>query len=132
MRSIVEQFYADDPQITGALESFCTAALNLPVPEAGALVMVDMDPTQFITEGQRLTVLVDTEASAVGPCELDFSALEYVLTQRGAVALAKGYNAIRPLPDVSSVRPVYRYLYRRLEVQGKVELESWMAHPVLF
>ncbi|HZR43443.1 MAG TPA: hypothetical protein VFB12_25235 [Ktedonobacteraceae bacterium] len=94
--------------------------------------MIDMDPTQFLTDGGRLTALVDTEAYAVGPCELDFIALEYVLDQRGAAALTKGYNTIRPLPDLSRVRSVYRYFCRLIGIQKKTDLETWMAQPVLF
>jgi len=30
------------------------------------------------------------------------------------------------------VRPVYRYLYRLLGVQGPVPLAAWLAWPILF
>jgi hypothetical protein len=63
---------------------------------------------------------------------MDFIALEYLLDPPGAAAVARGYNAIQPLPDLSAVRPVYRYLYRLLEAQGRAELEIWMAHPAVF
>ncbi len=132
MRMLVEQFYLGDAQITEWLEPLCKTALMLPAPEAGALIMVDMDPTQFLTDGRRLTALVDTEAYAVGPRELDFIALEYLLTQQEVEALARGYNAIQPLPELSAVRPVYRYLYRLLEAQGRMELAAWMAYPARF
>ncbi len=132
MTMLVERFYQDDVQIGAALPSFCEDALVLPPVENGALIMVDMDPTQFLTDGDHLTALVDTEAYAVGPRELDFIALEYVLTSREATALARGYNAILPVPDLSVVRPVYRYLYRLIEIQGREPLETWMNWPALF
>jgi hypothetical protein len=94
--------------------------------------MIDTDPTQYLADGQRLTALVDTEAYVVVPREMDFIALEYLLDPPGAAAVARGYNSIQPLPDLSAVRPVYRYLYRLLEAQGGAELEIWMAHPALF
>jgi hypothetical protein len=132
MSMLVEQFYQNDAQIKAALPSFCEDALLLPSVEDGALIMVDMDPTQFLTDGERLTALVDTEAYGVGPRELDFVALEYVLTSHEAVALARGYSAILPVPDLSVVRPVYRYLYRLIEIQGRMPLETWMGWPVFF
>ncbi len=94
--------------------------------------MVDMDPTQFLTDGERLSALVDTEAYAIGPRELDFIALEYVFAPREASALARGYNTILPVPDLSVVRSVYRYLYRLIGIQKRMPLETWMSWPVLF
>lgn len=129
---LVEWFYQDDSQIKAALPSFCEDALRLPPLENGTLIMVDMDPTQFLTDGEHLTALVDTEAYAVGPRELDFIALEYVLAPREAAALARGYSAILPVPNLSVVRPVYRYLYRLIEIQGREPLEMWMNWPPLF
>lgn len=55
------------------------AALALPVPEYGALVMPALDPAQCLAEGKLITALVDTEYYGVWPRELDFVALEYVL-----------------------------------------------------
>lgn len=53
-----------------AIEPLCTAALQLPPLEAGALVLVDMDAPQFLTDGGLLTGLVDTEAYVIGLREL--------------------------------------------------------------
>jgi hypothetical protein len=132
MTMLVEQFYQNDAQIRDALAPFCEDALRLPPLEEGALIMVDMDPTQFLTDGERLTALVDTEAYAIGPRELDFIALEYVFAPREAAALARGYNAILPVPDLSVVRSVYRYLYRLIGIQKRMPLETWMSWPILF
>ncbi len=132
MTMLVEQFYQDNVQIRDALPLFCEDALCLPPLEDGALIMVDMDPTQFLTDGERLSALVDTEAYAIGPRELDFIALEYVFAPREASALARGYNTILPVPDLSVVRSVYRYLYRLIGIQKRMPLETWMSWPVLF
>lgn len=132
MSMLVHQFYQQDAAIKGALSPACEAASQLPPLETGVPVLIDMDPTQFLTDGEQLTALVDTEAYAIGPRELDFIGLEYILDQQGATALARGYKRILPLPHLSQVRPVYRYLYRLLEVQGSVELDEWMKHPPLF
>lgn len=132
MRMLVHQFYQQNAAIKEALSPTCEAVSELPSVEAGVPVLIDIDPTQFLTDGELFTALVDTEAYAIGPRELDFIGLEYILDQRGATALARGYNGVLPLPKLSQVRPVYRYLYRLLEVQGSVELDVWMRHPPLF
>jgi hypothetical protein len=132
LRLLVQQFHQGNARICAALEPMCAAALQLPPLEAGALVMIALDPTQFLTDGERLTGLVDTEAYVIGPRALDFIALEYVLNQPGAAAVARGYARLLPLPDLAAARPVYRYLYRLLEVQGKPDLDAWMEQPAVF
>lgn len=130
--SVVDRYYRGQPEIEALLEPICMAAQALPAPEAGALVLPDLDPSQFLWDGERITALVDTEAYAIGPRELDFIALEYVLEAPQAVAVAEGYRRVLPLPDLTQVRPVYRYFYRLLRIQGRVEIERWMNWPVLF
>jgi Ser/Thr protein kinase RdoA (MazF antagonist) len=132
MRLLVDQFYQHDARISAALEPMWAAALQLPPLEVGALVMIDLDPTQFLTDGEHLTGLIDTEAYVIGPRAFDFIALEYLLTQPGAAAVARGYAGLLPLPDLVAVRPVYRYFYRLLEAQGKIDLAEWMARPRVF
>lgn len=132
MRRLVAAHYGDDRRISEASEAMQAAALHLPVPGAGSLVMVDMDPSQFLTDGTRLTALVDTDAYVVGPRELDFIGLEYVCDQRSAAAIARGYRSLLPLPALSGVRPLYRYLYRLMEVQDAIDLDRWMQQPAVF
>jgi hypothetical protein len=95
-------------------------------------VMLDVDATQFLGDGGHITALVDTDAYVVAPRELDFVGYEYELDAPGAAAFARGYRAILPLPDLTSARPVYRYLFRLLGVQGTVPLEEWLAWPAWF
>lgn len=130
--ALVARYYADDAAIAGALTHFHDAALRLPAPTAGALIMLDVDATQFLTAGARITALVDTEAYVVAPRALDFVGYEYELDAAGAAAFAAGYRTLLPLPDLTAVRPVYRYLYRLLGVQGSVPLDEWLAWPILF
>lgn len=132
MRELVAGFYPGDDQIQEQLEPICEAALALPAPAAGALVMPGIDPTQFLTDGVRLTALVDTEAYVVGPAALDLVALEYVLDAQQAQALAEGYQRVSPLPDLALVRPVYRYFCRLIRIQGSVPLNQWLSAPALF
>lgn len=130
MKAVAAQCYRNDRAITAALEE--TAVLRLPPPQEAALILVDMDARQFLSDGSRVTAVVDTEAYAIGPPELDFIALEYVLDREGAGAVARGYEALLPLPDLSAVRPAYRFLYRLFAVQGEVDLERWMAWEPVF
>lgn len=132
MRQLVRHFYAHDAAIAAALAPACAMAAALPVPESAALVMLDVDATQFLTAGSRLTALVDTDAYAVAPRALDFIGYEYELDAERAAAFAHAYRTILPLPDLAAVRPVYRYFYCLMEVQGAVDLAEWLHWPVCF
>ena len=133
MRELVAQFHSNNAAITAALEPMCEAALALPAPEYAAPVMVDLDPRQFLTDGQRVTAIVDTEGYVAAPRALDFIALEYVMDAPTAEAFKRGYSAYLSLPDLTARRPVYRYFYRLLEVQGgEVPLDVWLNWPALF
>lgn len=132
LQEMVPRFYPAVPGFTAALPALCRDLLALPPPEAGALVMPDLDPTQFLAEGDRLTALVDTEAYGVRPRELDFVALEYLLDAAGVAACSRGYARVMPLPALAAVRQPYRYLYRVLDVPEEVALETWLAHPARF
>lgn len=121
-----------DPTLSAPLEELCAAAFALPAPTAATLVMIDVDATQFLTDGTRLTALVDTDAYAIAPPALDLIGYEYELDAPAAAAFAAGYRTIAPLPDLTAVRPVYRYLYRLLETQGAVPLDAWLAWPRVF
>ncbi len=66
------------------------------------------------------------------PPALDLIGYEYELDAPAAAAFAAGYRTIAPLPDLTAVRPVYRYLYRLLETQGAVPLDAWLAWPGVF
>lgn len=132
MEQLVVRFYRGNTEIEAQLRPMCEAALALPAPKAGALVMADMDRSQFLTDGVQLTALVDTEAYVVAPRELDLIGMEYVLDTRGAAFVAEGYREVLPLPDVSAVRRVYRYFCRLIRIQGAVRLDKWLAWPNLF
>jgi aminoglycoside phosphotransferase len=129
---LASRFFSEDQRIMAALEPICLAALELPPPASATLVMVDLDVCQFLSDGRHITAVVDTEGYVVGPRELDLIALEYLLDQAGAAAFARGYQTVLPLPDLTPVRALYRYLYLLLEVQGQADLDEWMGWPNLF
>ncbi|MDJ1475143.1 nitrate reductase [Bacillus sp. LS15-K4] len=131
-KELVNMFYSDNESIQNAFPTFESQLSSLPAPKESTLVLIDMDPTQFLSDGTTITGLVDTEAYAVAPREFDFIGLEYVFTEKEAHAFKQGYETIMPLPHLEECRHPYRYLYRLLSVQGSVELEKWLSHPVYF
>lgn len=132
LRLLAHTFFVDDAAIMALLPDMTALALRLPPPENLTFIHLDIDPTQFLTDGERVTALVDTEAVVLGPRELDFLALEYVFGAAEAAAFAKGYAGVLPLPDLSAVRPLYRYLQRLMEVQGDDPIDEWMNQPEVF
>lgn len=132
MRLLIAGFYGPESPLAAPLERCCAAALALPAPTWAAPVMLDVDATQFLAEGGRLTGLIDTDAYAYGPPALDLLGYEYELDAPSAAAFADGYRAVAPLPALAAVRPVYRYFFRLLGTQGAVPLDEWLAWPDLF
>ncbi|RWS44294.1 nitrate reductase [Bacillus mycoides] len=131
-QNLVNIFYSDNECIHNAFHTFESQLSSLPAPKESTLVLIDMDPTQFLSDGQSITGLVDTEAYAIAPREFDFIGLEYVLTDKEARAFKQGYETIMPIPRLEKCRQPYRYLYRLLSVQGSVELKKWLHHPSYF
>lgn len=110
----------------------CQEAQRVPVPSSASYVMMDMDASQFLTNGERVTAVVDIEGYVIGPRELELVAFEYILDHNAAQMFKKGYTSILEFPDLSKVRYVYRYFLRLLEVQGSKPIDKWMNHPILF
>lgn len=131
-KELIERFHSHNSKIRNRLKEFISQTASLPVPKEASFVLIDIDPTQFLIDGQRITGLVDTEAYAIGPREFDFIGLEYLFTNTEAAAFRKGYETISPIPILTQCREPYRYLYRLLSVQGNVDLDEWMEHPSFF
>lgn len=132
MDGLLAQFYRSRPDIYAAGANWVRAAAGLPAPTHAVPILLDIDPTQFLTDGRDLTALVDTEGYAYGPAVYDLVALEYLLDGPRAHAFARGYETRLALPKLADVRPVYRFLQRLMELQGAVEIDSWMGHPTWF
>jgi aminoglycoside phosphotransferase (APT) family kinase protein len=124
--TLTHRFHGDDPAFTRTARELLGEIDALPVPICAAPVMLDIDPTQFLADGERLTGLIDTEAIVLGPPELELVALEPLLDEASAAAFRAGYG---PLPDLDAVRPFYRYLSLLMEVQGDLPLAEWMHGP---
>ncbi|MCL6452921.1 MAG: phosphotransferase [Alicyclobacillus sp.] len=132
MEHLLNRFYHDSPEFQRDAPRWMEAAATLPAPACAVPILLDMDPTQFLTDGERLTGLVDTELYAYGPAAYDLIALEPLLDRPHAAAFARGYQTVRPMPDLRPVRPVYRFLQRLMELQGPVPLDAWMRAPAWF
>ncbi|ETT88578.1 phosphotransferase [Viridibacillus sp. FSL R5-0477] len=128
----VSRFHFKEERIKNMLPEINNLINGLPVPEYSTFVLVDMDPTQFLSDGREITGLVDTEAYVIAPRELDFIALEYVLDEKSVEDFKEGYERVMEIPDLTKYRVPYRYLYRLLAVQGSVDIESWLGHKSLF
>ncbi|MBM7583701.1 hypothetical protein JOC86_000238 [Bacillus pakistanensis] len=132
IQDIVDRYYRNHSSILLKLDEMIDRIITLPPLDYTSYVLVDMDPTQFLSNGEVITGLVDTEGYAVAPRELDFIALEYVLDEKSAAEFQKGYEKVLDLPDLTKCRLPYRYLYRLLSVQGDVNIEEWLEHKYLF
>ncbi len=125
--------YPDDPRLSEWIAPMSAAAAQLPPPDAGVLIMPDISPYQFLQDKGQLVAMVDIDAYAVGPRELDFINLEYWFDQRSADLFCQGYGEILPLPQLHTVRAVYRYLCRILTIRTDIDyVERWMSWPELF
>jgi fructosamine-3-kinase len=131
MEELVSKFYSET-EIESKLLEMIESLMKLPTPNYATFVLIDMDPTQFLTDGSQITGLVDTEAYVLAPREFDLIGLEYILDKKSAAAFQKGYEKIMPLPNLTQCRRPYRYLYRLLSVQGSVEINKWLQHPSVF
>lgn len=132
MRVMVEREHADDAAMGEVLAAALEELRGLPAPGAFCPVMVDLGPGQFLTEGGRITGLVDAEAYVAAPRELDFISLEYELDERAARPFLEGYRSVLDAPDLSRCRTAYRFFYRLMGVKGSVDIRRWMAQPKLF
>ncbi|MCY8921528.1 hypothetical protein [Bacillus atrophaeus] len=130
MKQIVSSFYADHHQIAATLPDIIGGLKELPAPDS--FVLIDIDPSQFLSDGRTITGLVDTEAYVIAPRAFDFIGLEYILDEASAAEFSIGYEKVMPLPDLTFVRLPYRYLYRLLSVQGSVDLDEWLEYKTLF
>lgn len=133
MRSVAktlrDRFYPDDASLAPHWANFEHAVRQLPRLDFASPIMLDMDPSQFLTDGQYLTGLVDTELYAVAPRQWELVGLEYLLDRQHARAFRSGYETVLPMPALGPYRPAYRLLLRLMSFQGPVPWDEWMGHP---
>lgn len=132
MSEMIKRFYSENEPIKNKFLDIKEQLLKVPSPNWTTFVLVDMDPTQFLSDGKVITGLVDTEAYVIAPREFDFIGLEYVLDEKSVIEFKKGYERLLKIPDLTACREPYRFLYRLLSVQGSVDIDKWLTYKTLF
>ena len=115
-------------------ESTATFAPVTAIPRKVQVTQRFNQEVMWADESRQLGVLQtmrDLTGVALGRA-LDLIGYEYELDRPRAAAFVRGYQSLLPLPELQSVRPLYRYLYRLLEVQGSVDLNIWLGWPAHF
>jgi aminoglycoside phosphotransferase (APT) family kinase protein len=132
LERLVETHCRGNIEVAGRLREMQQRASHLQVNSC-VPILPDLGASQYLrSEEGELCALVDTDAYVYGPPELDFIILEYEITQAQLDPIVEGYRTISALPRLRDVRPLYRYLYRLMEVEGRIPLKTWMQQPELF
>lgn len=76
--------------------------------------------------------LVDVEASAYGPLELDLAFWETLLSASQAQKFRQGYESVRPFPNLTAHRAACRLILLALESEGSPPLHKWLELPTMF
>ncbi|WP_224740932.1 phosphotransferase [Bacillus sp. 28A-2] len=130
---LISRYYADQPEFQYYAEIVQQKLEKLSPPDSTSLILIDLDPSQYIEKDDQVTSLVDTEYVVYGPPAFDFIALEYLLTKEAARDVQLGYEEICPLPrQLHEVRECYRFVSLLLDIHGSWDMKKWMNHPVLF
>lgn len=130
---LISHYYADQPEYQNYAEKVQQKLEKLSPPDAASLILIDLDPSQYIEKDDQVMSLVDTEYVVFGPAAFDFIALEYLLTKEAAQAVQLGYEEICPLPhQLHEVRECYRFVSLLLDIHGSWDMKKWMNHPIRF
>ncbi|HMO59611.1 MAG TPA: hypothetical protein PKC19_19835, partial [Roseiflexaceae bacterium] len=112
--ALIGRFYQNDPMLHAELDQMRALTSQLPEIETATYIMADMAPAQFLCAGIHLAAIHDTEAYVLGPRELDFIMLEYLLDAAGARAFAESYCQFHRIPPLTAIRPLYRFFLQLL------------------
>ncbi len=100
--------------------------------EAFHPIMPDLRWDQFLVTDSGELSLIDLDALVWGPRELELVLIEYLLDQSQLNLFKAIYTQSHVMPDLNSVRDVYRLLLFVMNVLGESDLEKWMGHSVRF
>ena len=118
---IEEQFYsfADDVKVIideqlylKSIEKFEKMKQQLPSPDGPSFVHMDFRPANIIVNDEKVSGIIDFESVRFGSTEVDFTKLyrDFLSVDVNLFnAYQEGYNSIRPLIDLESVLPFYRF-----------------------
>ncbi|MGM0541273.1 MAG: phosphotransferase [Pseudomonadota bacterium] len=100
--------------------------------EAFHPIMPDLRWDQFLVTDTGALCLIDLDAMVWGPRALELVLLEYLLNEKQLALFKAIYTQSHTMPDLDSVRQVYRLLLFVMNVLGETDLARWMAHPGRF
>ncbi|WP_104990706.1 hypothetical protein [Deinococcus sp. NW-56] len=100
-----------------------------PSPTQAVPMLLDWNGSQFVWRDGQPFALVDVEASAFAPPELDLCLWEVLLDAASAQAFRAAYAQTLPFPDLGPHRAACRLILRALEVEGSPPLPAWLALP---
>lgn len=128
-REVIPKFRQNWDAHWDAAEAIFAAA---PSPTHAAPMLLDWNGTQFIWRGGQPFALVDIEASALAPVELDLCFWEVLLLPQHGREFRAGYTEIRPFPPLAAHRSACRLILLALESEGSPPLAQWLALPAHF
>lgn len=108
------------------------AFVQAPAPTSTVPMLLDWNGSQFVWRDGQPFALVDVEASALAPPELDLCLWELLLTSEGARNFRAGYREHLPFPDLGPHRAACRLILRALEAEGASPLPEWLRLPAHF
>lgn len=94
------------------------------------LIMPDLRWDQFLSDGKQITALIDLDALVMGPIELDWIILEYLLNKQQTAWFIAEYSKFTPPPKIEEVREVYRTLLFTMNILGETSIEQWLKQPL--
>lgn len=95
-----------------AVKKFAEMKEELPPPDGPSFVHMDFRPANIIIQEDEVSGVIDFESVRFGATEMDFTKLHRdFLSQNPAFyqAYQEGYTSIRPLIDLETVLPFYRF-----------------------
>ncbi|GAA5532609.1 hypothetical protein Dalu01_00998 [Deinococcus aluminii] len=101
-----------------------------PSPTRAVPMLLDWAGSQFVWRDGQPFALVDVEASAFAPPELDLCLWEILLPLQGARAFRCGYEERLPFPNLGPHRAACHLILRALE--GAPPLRDWLGLATQF
>ena len=131
MKKMAARRFPGDDAITYAIREAEERTHYIADPDRGSLIMLDLKGGQFLQQDGRLKALVDIGSHVIGPRELGWVTLEYVIRPEDADALMSGYTRHLSVPEIGTVRQIYRLL-EFLMFTEVGSFSDWMNQPEIF
>lgn len=85
----------------------------LPSPDGPRFVHMDFRPGNILVNGNNVVGIIDFESVRIGSTEIDFTKINrdiFVKYPGTMEAFQRGYESIRPIIDLQTVLPFYRFI----------------------